>query len=71
MIINDTMFAVELLDILETLQHELHNNNVNLLSKITDTPNNVMLSCPYHKGGQEKKPSAGIHKKTGEFHCFT
>lgn len=29
-----------------------------------------MVSCPYHKGGQEKRPSAGLRKTDGTFHCF-
>ena len=36
-----------------------------------DTPDNIMVSCPYHKGGQERRPSAGILKTDGTFHCFT
>jgi DNA primase len=30
-----------------------------------------MITCPYHKGGQERKPSAGVKKSDGTFHCFT
>ena len=30
-----------------------------------------MVTCPYHKDGQERKPSAGIKKIDGTFHCFT
>jgi DNA primase len=29
-----------------------------------------MMQCPYHSNGQERRPSAGIHKETGVFHCF-
>lgn len=29
-----------------------------------------MVQCPYHANGQEHKPSAGIRKTDGVFHCF-
>lgn len=31
----------------------------------------LMVTCPFHKNGQERKPSAGINVNTGLFHCFT
>lgn len=33
--------------------------------------NNIMTTCPFHKGGQERKPSFGISKIDGTCHCFT
>lgn len=44
---------------------------------IRKTTNNLIVTCPYHKGGQERKPSANIRITTtdevseGLFHCFT
>ena len=29
-----------------------------------------MVQCPYHGNGQERRPSAGIKKSDGTFHCF-
>jgi DNA primase len=29
-----------------------------------------MVQCPYHGDGQERRPSAGIRKTDGMFHCF-
>ena len=40
-------------------------------------PDNIQVTCPFHKGGQENKPSAGIRLTEGDtisigtFHCFT
>lgn len=45
-------------------------NQIPFLGVIKDTPDNVMVSCPYHKNGQERRPSAGIKKTDGTFHCF-
>ncbi len=45
--------------------------------RIKTTPTNIMVSCPYHKGGQETKPSCGIKRETDEngpmglLHCFS
>lgn len=30
----------------------------------------IMTTCPFHKGGQERKPSFGISKIDGTCHCF-
>lgn len=29
---------------------------------------NIMMSCPFH---EDNNPSCGIHKKTGQYHCFS
>lgn len=68
--INDTIFNCELGQVLDDLQRELHANHINLLNKIKDGPKNIQVQCPYHGDGQEKRPSAGLKKDTGVFHCF-
>lgn len=32
---------------------------------------NIMTNCPFHKGGQERKPSFGISRVDMKCHCFT
>jgi DNA primase len=32
---------------------------------------NVLMKCPFHKGGQEVKPSFSVNIDLGVFHCFT
>ena len=71
MIINNIPFGVDLIDILNELQMQLKLNDIPLLQTMKDTPDNIMVSCPYHKNGQERRPSAGIKKDDGVFHCFT
>ena len=58
-------------EILSELQSQLHAQDIPLLNKTTSTPSDIMVQCPYHKGGQERKPSAGIRRSDGLFHCFT
>lgn len=69
--INNMPFLVDLGTILNELKTQLNLNGIHLLHSIKDAGDNIMVSCPYHKGGQERRPSAGIHKDTGTFHCFT
>lgn len=71
MIIRDTIFNAEMSDILKELREQLALNGIHLFAEIKDSGNNVMTCCPYHKGGQERKPSAGFLKTDGTFHCFT
>ena len=58
------------MDILLELQHGLRLNNIPLLGKLKESGNDIMVQCPYHGNGQERRPSAGIRKKDGQFHCF-
>ena len=71
MVLSDIPFNCELSDIIDELQSQLHLNGINLLQKRIDTFDNIMVTCPYHKDGQERKPSAGFRKSDGTFHCFT
>ena len=70
MVINDTIFNVDCYEIISELQQQLHLNKIQLLNTIDDTTDNVMIACPYHKDGQERRPSMGIKKSDGTCHCF-
>lgn len=68
--INDIYFNTELEEILNELQSQLAINGIHLLQKQKNSGEYIMTQCPYHGNGQEKKPSAGIRKSDGLFHCF-
>lgn len=70
MIINNTILDAELSDVLLELQLQLQANGINLLQKTKELDTHIMVQCPYHNEGQERKPSAGIRKSDGKFHCF-
>jgi len=70
LIINDKIFNCDLEDVITELQTQLALNHIPLLQKTRNTPQDIMVQCPYHGNGQERKPSAGIKKDTGIFHCF-
>ena len=71
MIINNVPFEADLMTILEELRSQLSANGIQLFHSMRDTPDNIQVCCPYHKGGQERRPSAGVKKSDGIFHCFT
>lgn len=68
--INDIQFNVELEDILIELISQLRANNIDLIQKVKNGPTHIQICCPYHANGQERRPSAGIRKSDGVFHCF-
>lgn len=70
MVINDVEFTASLEDILKELQSQLRVNGIELLQKMKATGNDIMVQCPYHGEGKERRPSAGISKENGQFHCF-
>lgn len=71
MIINNVPFETDLMSILDELRSQLSANGIQLFHSMRDTPDNIQVCCPYHKDGQERRPSSGIKKSDGTFHCFT
>lgn len=69
-IVNDTWFNAELTEIISELQSQLQIAGINLLTKTKETATHIQVQCPYHADGQERRPSAGIRKSDGVFHCF-
>lgn len=70
------MFSVNGIPILENeinivveLKRQLELQGVHLFHVIRDVGNDIMTTCPFHKGGQERKPSFGIGKNM-VCHCF-
>lgn len=68
--IGDIQFSVELEDILVELISQLRANNIDLIQKYKEGPTHIQICCPYHANGMERRPSAGIRKEDGVFHCF-
>lgn len=70
MIVNDIMINASCEEIIAELQRQLAINKIPYLQKTHDAGRNIQVQCPYHGNGQERRPSAGILKKDGTFHCF-
>ena len=69
--ISDTYYELNLIDIIIELKEQLSINGINLFNTIKELPEDLMVSCPFHKKGQERKPSCGIRKEDGWTHCFS
>ena len=71
MIINDVQFNNSLEEVFEELQKQLELNGIQYFQKgYKHSGNSIQVQCPFHGNGQERKPSAGIRKSDGMFHCF-
>ena len=68
--INGTLFNADLNEILDELVRQLRANGIPLIQKTKDGPTHIQVCCPYHNDGMERRPSAGIRKNDGKFHCF-
>ncbi len=68
--IDNLIIHTPLITILSTLKSELALGGINRFEKMFDSGDDVMVCCPYHKDGQERRPSAGIRKSDGMFHCL-
>lgn len=68
--INDTIINADLSEVLSELQRQLAINKIPYLQKTQDSGKDIMVQCPFHGNGQERRPSAGIRKSDGMFHCF-
>ena len=68
--VNNHVILDDTQDILIELRKQLELNGVKRFARFIDSGNNIQTNCPFHKEGQERKPSFGINKNTGECHCF-
>ena len=67
---NNTVIMADITTIIGELKSQLASNGIYRFYKTIKTPGNVMVCCPFHKDGQEKRPSLGILEKDGTCHCF-
>lgn len=68
---NSLVLNTDIETVLEVLKHDLYDKGLSYFAQIKQGHDYVMTNCPNHKDGQERKPSCGVNKDTGFFHCFT
>lgn len=71
MIIDNIIINSSYYDILIAFRVYLNSRGINYFREIKLGQDNIMVTCPFHKNGQEKKASCGISIKDGTVHCFT
>lgn len=69
--VNGTQVVADVYEVIDKLKSVLATNGIPRFYKTIRTPKNLMTCCPFHKEGQERKPSFGIHEDTGQCHCFS
>lgn len=68
--INDITIDADVSEILTALREQLAEHGIVRFEKIVDSGEDYQVQCPYHKDGQERRPSAGIRKSDGLLHCL-
>lgn len=68
--LQDTIIQTETEDILNVLRAELAQKGMQRFSVVRHNGENLQTNCPFHKGGQERKPSFGINGEKDKCHCF-
>lgn len=67
--VNGTPILENEINVIIELKRQLDLQGVHLFHVIKDAGKDIMTTCPFHKGGQERKPSFGISKDM-ICHCF-
>lgn len=68
--IDGMVIDADISEIIKELKAQLAEQGIELFAKSKNSAEDYMICCPYHKGGQEHRPSAGIRKSDGMFHCL-
>lgn len=73
--LDDRPILVDEIELIRLIRDDLNLSNIYKLRDIVQSGNNIMVTCPCHSEGQERKPSCGIYIdnkiKTNPVHCFT
>lgn len=70
--VNGNPLIADETEILQVLRSQCAMNGNDLFRVIKPTgADNIMVTCPFHKEGTERKPSFGISRLDGTCHCFT
>lgn len=67
---NHIIYA-DISDVLNILKNDLEKKGISRFNIINRVGDNIQTNCPFHKDGQEKKPSFGINPYINKCHCFT
>lgn len=68
--LQDTIIQTSTEDVINTLRFELAQKGLNRFAIVRLNGENLQSNCPFHKNGQERKPSFGINGEIDKCHCF-
>ena len=68
--LQDTIIQTDTQSVLDMLKFDLAQHGVDRFHQFRRNGNNIQTSCPFHKNGQERKPSFGVNGEIDKCHCF-
>ena len=69
--LQDTIIQTDTQSVLDMLKFDLAQHGVDRFHQFRRNGDNVQTSCPFHKNGQERKPSFGVNGEIDRCHCFS
>ena len=68
--LQDTIIQSDTQSVLDMLKFDLAQHGVDRFHIFRNNGENVQTNCPFHKNGQERKPSFGVNGEVDKCHCF-
>ena len=69
--LQDTIIQASTEDVINTLRFDLAQKGLNRFAVVRLNGENLQSNCPFHKNGQERKPSFGVNGDIDRCHCFS
>lgn len=69
--LQDAFLQTDTQTILNYLKFDLSQHGVNRFAIFRNNGDNIQTNCPFHKNGQERKPSFGVNGDIDKCHCFS
>lgn len=69
--LQDTIIQTDTQSVLDMLKFDLVQHGVDRFHQFRRNGDNIQTSCPFHKNGQERKPSFGVNGEIDRCHCFS
>lgn len=68
--LQDAIIQSDTQSILDMLKFDLAQHGVDRFHIFRNNGDNIQTNCPFHKNGQERKPSFGVNGEIDKCHCF-
>lgn len=69
--LQDTIIQSDVRSILDLLKFDLAQHGLDRFHMFRNNGDNIQTNCPFHKNGQERKPSFGVNGDIDKCHCFS
>ena len=69
--LQDTIIQTDTQSVLDMLKFDLAQHGVDRFHQFRRNGDNIQTSCPFHKNGQERRPSFGVNGEIDKCHCFS